>query len=449
MSSWSVIAIILLQCYASHSISVCDDICTCGYRNNNEDYLGKEIDCSFKNQDLLINNYTLPNVVCSLDLSSNNLISIQKSNLLRSDTLLELYLNRNNITDIAVTAFALPELKILDLSFNNLEYIDPEVFRGLNKLEYLNLANNKFTAISSLRFHHLNNLNKIVLDFNRLGPSMMEINLFDRNGFGLTNKIKSLSIKGIDLDRIPDNFFADLYDIRQLTISDNTLEDIFELPTTLEYLDLSNNPIKEISEEDFVDVPGLRRLKLNNLLIKEVPDYVFAPLPGLLSLDLERNRNLTYFSRLAFGHEVLEDADDFLMEKLSLRGSRLSKLDEDLLKPFGRLFHLDLQGNPWVCDCDIVWVKRLQINPKDYDYVRCALPRSLYNSRIFELEDKYFICKSTKRYIGVAISIITLFVATFTIMMWILKCIPKRKLANYNMFNPYIAYTTLSVNMTT
>ncbi|XP_059053030.1 leucine-rich repeat-containing protein 38-like [Achroia grisella] len=438
MKSVVIIALLFMQCYKCFAVSVCD-ICTCGYENDNEDYLGENIDCSFKTQDILESNYTLPNTVRSLDLSSSNLVTILDSRLLRSETLLELYLNRNSITDIVGTPFDLPELKILDLSFNNLTYIDADVFKNIKKLEYLNVANNKLATVSSLAFHQLNNLKEVILDFNILGPSIMDL----KGSFGLLNKIQKLSIRGIGLRNIPDKFFADLYDIRQLVVSDNHLEEIFEFPTTLEYLDLSNNPIRAIAEEDFVNVPGLRELKLNNLQIMEVPDYVFAPLRSLRSLELERNRNLTYFSRLAFGREVLEDADDFNLEKLSVRASRLSKLDRDLSKPFGRLFHLDLQGNPWICDCDILWLKQFQMEPKDYDHIRCAYPRSLYNSRIFELRDKYFRCPNAQRLIGVAISVTTLAIAMSAITVWILKCIPRKNSENYNMFGPYVTYTTI------
>ncbi|KAM3960078.1 tsukushi [Aphomia sociella] len=441
--------LICFQCYTAFSASVCDNECLCSYtsNNSNEDYLGEEINCSYKSEEILIKDYTLPSIVYSLDLTSSNLETIQRSALLHSNTLRELYLNRNNITEIAVTAFDLPELKVLDLSNNNLQHIDKEVFRNMNKLEYLNVANNKFTSVTGLALHHLNNLNEVLFDFNKLGPSMMEINVYDNRDLGLSDKIKSLSVRGVGLSTIADNFLTDMYDLRKLIISDNNILEIPELPTTLEYLDISNNPIRVISEEDFLNVPGLRELKLNNLLIKEVPAYTFSSLPTLLNLQLERNRNLTQFSSLAFGRDVLEDADDFIMEKLSLRGSRLSTLGEELIEPFGQLFQLDLQGNPWICDCRLLWVKKLQIQPKDYNHLRCAFPRPLHNSRLFELRDKYFTCGNTKRYIGLVISMFTFCISATTLTLWIFKCLPKRKNARNGILNNYVMYTARTFNI--
>ncbi|KAH9636233.1 hypothetical protein HF086_009429 [Spodoptera exigua] len=352
---------------------ICDsDVCLCKRYNSDkqQELEGLKVVCAHKQVNVLQNNYTLPDLVHSLDLSFINISIIHSSPLLTSDTLLELILNDNVITQIDVDSFQLPELRKLDLSNNQLEFIDKDTFKSVKKLEYLNLANNRFTTFTKLMFHRLSNLNEIILDNNNLGPALRNSNLFDRSGFGLTDKIKTLSISGINLNKVPDNFFVDAYDLRKLIISKNNISQIFEIPFTLEYLDLSDNPITEIFGEDFTDLVALKVLKLNNLQIQSVPESAFQHLPALKTLEIERNRNLTSFSKLAFGREVLVDADNFGLERLSLKGSRLSQLDEDLLTPFGVLTELDLQGNPWKCDCQIVWLKQLQISEESNDHLR-------------------------------------------------------------------------------
>lgn len=352
--------------------SICDrEACVCWYKNEeNEDFTGDLIQCTYSDSDILRNNYTLPDLVHSLDLSSNNISAVHSSSLLKSNSLMELFLNNNVITEVAADSFRLPGLRRLDLSNNLLEFIDKETFRGFRNLEYLNLANNRFATFTKLTFHHLSNLNEIIMDNNNIGPTLEKSNLFDRSGFGLTNKIRSISISGIGLNKVPDNFFVDAYDLRKLIISNNGITYVFEIPYTLEYLDLSDNPITDISSEDFTDLIALKVLKLNNIQIKEVTEYLFDDLPSLKTLELERNRNLTTFSKLAFGREVLADPDTFKMERLSLKGSRLSQLDKALSTPFGELIELDLQGNPWTCDCNIVWIKELQISERFYDHLR-------------------------------------------------------------------------------
>ncbi|KAI8421442.1 hypothetical protein MSG28_009503 [Choristoneura fumiferana] len=392
---------------------------------------------------------SLPSLVYSLDLSSNNMTSVTTSYLYKSSTMKELIFKNNMIAEIEANALLLPELTRLDLSDNALEFIDKEVFKGLKKLQYLNLAENKFTTFEKLAFHHLSNLNEIILDNNNIGPSLKDINLFDRSGFGLTHKIQHLSISGINLKTVPDNFFTEAYDLKRLTISNNGLHDIVEIPFTLEYLDISDNPIEEISSEDFADLPALKELKLNNLAIKEVPDYVFVPLNGLLKLELERNRNLTKFSSLCFGREVLEDADDFALEELSLMGSRVSRLDEKLLQPFGQLARLDLQGNPWVCDCNIVWMQKLQIEKRDQEHLRCGSPRPLFNARIFDLAESSFVCPVNKHYVALTIAGISFCLLLALIALWFFVCLPKYQSRNEtlrNMYAPSTAYSVLPMS---
>ncbi|KOB72239.1 Leucine repeat-rich protein [Operophtera brumata] len=260
---------------------------------------------------------------------------------------------------------------------------------------------------------------------NKIGQSLQESNLFDRSGFGLTEKIKSLSIRGISLNPVPDNFFVDAYDIRKLVISGNSIADVFELPFTLEYLDLSDNPIAEIEGEDFNELPALKVLKLNNVAIKEVPEYAFSPLHSLLHLELERNQNLTEFSALTFGREVIDDADDFLLESLSLKNSRLWRLDRDLRVPFERLIRLDLQGNRWKCDCKLVWIKSLQIPEKENEHLR--------------------------HYVGAAIAGVALCVILATIAIWFFVFVPKyytRGNILSSMYAPSTAYSVLPMATT-
>lgn len=362
----------VLHIFTAQGWTFCDGVseCVCRYHDRvEEDFIRQYIDCSHR-KDVVKDNITMPDKAYSLDLSSNGLKVLRPGHLSRSYSLQELILKNNEISDIEAGSFPFPDLKKIDLSNNRLERINGDVFKTIRKLEYLNLADNNFISFTKLTFHPLSELREIILDNNPIGASLDDTDLFDRDGYGLTNKIRKISISGINLNTVHDNFFIDAYDIRELDLSNNSLTDMFEIPFTLEYLDVSDNPIYEIAGEDFNDLTALKVLKLNNLAISEVAAYAFAPLRGLTKLELERNKNLTQFSALAFGQEVLEDADDFLLEELSLKSSRLSKLDKQLQVPFGQLARLDLQGNLWHCDCKLIWLKQFQIKPNDYEHLR-------------------------------------------------------------------------------
>ncbi|CAH2046856.1 unnamed protein product, partial [Iphiclides podalirius] len=448
-----VIIAFILNVYKVQSWTFCDSgsQCACRYHDRvDEDFIRQYIDCSHK-KNVIKDNITMPDKAYALDMSSNGLKALRSGNFLRSNSLQELVLKNNEIADIEAGALKFPELKRLDLSNNRLERINGDIFKSIRKLEYLNLADNNFVSFTKLTFHPLSELKEIVLDNNDIGRSLDDTDLFDRDGYGLTNKIRKVSISGINLNAVHDNFFIDAYDIRELDISNNSLTDLFEIPFTLEHLDVSDNPIVEVAEEDFNDLTALRVLKMNNVAIKEVPAYAFAPLHGLIKLELERNKNLTEFSALAFGREVLEDADDFLLEELSLKSSRLSSLDERLQVPLGQLARLDLQGNLWHCDCRLVWLKQFQIKPNDYEHLRCYTPKPMYNSKVFELNSKYFKCAAAKKHVGVAIGLIAfcMFVSATTLwLFWYLpKCQSRGKFIS-GMYNPATAYAVLPMNAT-
>ncbi|XP_050678826.1 leucine-rich repeat neuronal protein 3-like [Leptidea sinapis] len=437
---------VMAYVYKVHSLKLCENKhCECRLSDNN--VFGEIIDCAYF-PIVLENNYTIPNTVYHLDLSNNNISSVKSSNLLVSQSLNTLILSRNRISKIWPESLQLPNLKRLDLSDNQLRHIDNETFKYMKNLDSLNLAKNLFKSFSQLSFHHLSGLSEVILDYNDLGASLEDKNMFDRSGYGLTSKIKYLSISGINLNVVKDNFFVDAYDIRKLVISRNNITAIFELPFTLEYLDLSDNPITEIFGEDLSDLPGLKQLKLNNLLISEVPDFAFASLRSIVSLELERNKNLTQFSELAFGQDVLEDADDFSLEVLSLRGSRLRTLSEKFEIPFGQLRRLDLQGNFWNCDCNLKWIKELRFD-LDYEHLRCYTPKPLYNSKIVELNERYFSCPVNKHHVGAMIGVISLCLLLTVVAVWLFVCVPRaHSQSQYlkNVYTPSVGYTMLPIN---
>ncbi|XP_052740898.1 TLR4 interactor with leucine rich repeats [Bicyclus anynana] len=447
-----VIAFMAYSFKAEGSLICESDFCVCHHNNKSDrEVFGEIVECSY-DPILLKRNLSLPETAYTLNLSRNSLVDVEFSLALKSDTLTELFLNSNKIKNISPNAFRLPNLKRLDLSDNQLEVIREGTFDRIQKLEYLNLANNRFNTFEKITFHHLSYLVEIVLDNNDLGPSLENNNLFDRSGYGLTHKIQSLSISGINLDTVHENFFVDAFDLRRLTISNNSLISTFVFPFTLEYLDLSDNLITEISEEDFTELLALKELKLNNLLIKDVPGFAFASLHSLAHLELERNQFLVNFSATAFGQEVLDDPVDFMLETLSLKGSRLTSLDKRLEVPFGQLIRLDLQGNFWNCDCNLKWIQKLQIHPDLYDHIRCYTPKPLYNSRVFELDEKYFTCTKVHRShrVMVTISIISFCLLLSSLAVWVYMFLPRNH-TRCDFANVYsgASYTVLPVHVST
>ncbi|XP_051785787.1 leucine-rich repeat-containing protein 19-like [Erpetoichthys calabaricus] len=95
--------------------------------------------------------------------------------------LTELYLNKNNISDLPENAFsALPKLKILSLEDNVISRMMPTSFQGLSSLQELYLCHNKIEILPPDIFKNLTNLKKLTLCGNKL-QAMKEDTLMPPN----------------------------------------------------------------------------------------------------------------------------------------------------------------------------------------------------------------------------------------------------------------------------
>ena len=80
-----------------------------------------------------------------------------------------LYLGENNLTDDVLHPLTiLKELRVLNMSFNEIQEIPPSFFRNLSKLEELYLSGNKLTSIPTEDLHRLTRLSVLFLNGNKL-----------------------------------------------------------------------------------------------------------------------------------------------------------------------------------------------------------------------------------------------------------------------------------------
>ncbi|XP_076250519.1 uncharacterized protein LOC143190227 [Rhynchophorus ferrugineus] len=117
-----------------------------------------------------------------LDLTSNNLVSIEEDALGRLESLTILYLTDNKIENIPRS---LPEeLSVLHLEFNKIVTVTKDDFEGMQKLEVLLLNDNKITLVEEGAFRHLSSLATLDLSRNPIsalppgslsGPSALQV----------------------------------------------------------------------------------------------------------------------------------------------------------------------------------------------------------------------------------------------------------------------------------
>ena len=175
------------------------------------------------------------------------------------------------------------DIRLLDLSGNNIEYISEDEFENITQLVHLNIGRNMISNISSNAFACLNNLLYLDLSYNEL------VYLRENTFYGLYNlkslvllgnkKLKylesgvfsglralpRLDLHGLSLDSIVAETFVGLQKLTYLNLSMNNakrvLPNAFKGIGDLNVLDISTNEIVDFSPDIFKDLSSLSFLK--------------------------------------------------------------------------------------------------------------------------------------------------------------------------------------------
>lgn len=155
----------------------------------------------------------------------------------------KLHLSKNqlqNLTNVPLTYYTMT--KDLDLSSNQISFIQPGIFRDMKKLQFINLSENLLDRLA-----HLNDTG--------IGP-------------------------------LP---HAQFLDLSSNSLQTGMAEYFLQDAPLLEHLSLSGNSIMIISQKLFLGTPALVQLDLRNNVIMDIEEGAFEHLTQLLNLDLSMN----------------------------------------------------------------------------------------------------------------------------------------------------------------
>ncbi|XP_012254156.2 leucine-rich repeat protein soc-2 homolog [Athalia rosae] len=357
-----------------------------------------------------------------LDLSKNNLTTLTNRVLERVTNIELLDLSSNRISELDPAINLLTRLIHLDLSHNNLENLPNGSLKTLTELRHLDLSFNKIVSLGEDNLSHLNNLTSLLLNNNHLvylsphelpvsiehlnvGYNMIsaipntlvnlkilevyynEIRELDAETFGFS-EIESLNISGNKLTSYPD---LKLKKLNVLDLSFNQLPTIPEsisnenLPN-LSLLVISGNPIRDLK---FNSELRLRSFVAQSLdLLENIDEGAFAKLGSpaadeCLNLTISKNEKLTFIQENAF--------NDLNLCSLDLSSNNLMSVSPLIINSKNNLtknYSIDLQSNPFHCDCSLQWMllellpKLYTMNPELLENLRCATPPNLKNRRM-------------------------------------------------------------------
>ncbi len=228
-----------------------------------------------------------------LDLSHNRLVLFSDNFFMPNKKLQVLLLNDNIIERLSKNAlFGLKELHTLNLSSNQLINIDRNAFDNL-PLNQLNLSGNPFATISSTTFSTLT-------DLRRLDISRNNLNYLPNGIFASQQALNELIIEDTALEKLS-NWISRkdktidktvLINLKVCIIRNNrqlvTIDAItFRNVPAIEHLDLSNNNLLQLPRE-IGELHNLVTLNISGNKLKSIPHQI-ATLTHLMELNINGN----------------------------------------------------------------------------------------------------------------------------------------------------------------
>lgn len=390
------------------------------------------VDCSSSGKGIneLNSSLALPTSATIVDFSRNNLNTVQKG-ILWPESVLEINLSRNNLTslDIKVFSSGCANLNKLDLSRNKLMDIRPELFASFERLNTLDLSYNHLHAVDVQWFENTPTLMRLNLAYNPIGEKELPI---ECEMFNPLYWLEYLDLTNCSFRLLPLNIFQNNSRLTELSLARNPLDHV---PTTqliaakdsLQFLDLTETDVRAIRNHEFHKLVNLRKLFLNSLrFLEKIEPLAFHDLHCLQVLQIKNNKHLKAISPFAF-YDSMESEKPNVVKQLYLNNNGLNSLQKSLLN-WQDSEVVQLDGNPWHCDCHVEWFTE-KITSIDYnEYFVCYSPEAIKDIPVIEIAKDYFVCESrpqalvwvvSKGAVGVALLI---FVGLcVTIIMWYLK----------------------------
>ena len=266
----------------------------------------------------------------SNNLLSENSFNDEEYNLSLMSYLVSLRFSNNKFNFIPKGIYQLNNLKLLDMSGNNISEIDGNLIKGLSSLVELDLSKNKIKYLPN-NIQFLPFLEVLKVSNNQLLELPEEL--------GILTRLKKLFLNENSLQFLSRNIFSKMIGLEEIYLYKNQLEDIcdssssiFDNMKHLKFLDIHSNHLTIFNI--FTEMPMLDSLLLSYNQIQQINGI--DKLNNLTNLDLNNNK-------------ISEFPLDILKLKklstLNLQNNDLNSIP-NTLGLMNNLIRLNIEGNP-------------------------------------------------------------------------------------------------------
>ncbi|XP_077945932.1 leucine-rich repeat and fibronectin type-III domain-containing protein 5 [Gasterosteus aculeatus] len=218
-----------------------------------------------------------------------------------------------------------------------------------------------------------------------------------RKDFANMTRLVDLTLSRNTISYITPQAFTDLENLRALHLNSNRLtrigNDTFSGMSKLHHLILNNNQLVLIHQGAFNDLLALEELDLSYNNLDTIPWEAIQRMISLHTLSLDHNM-LDYIPEGTFS--LLQK-----LNRLDVTSNKLQKLPPDPLFQRAQVlatsgimtstsFALSFGGNPLHCNCELLWLRRLN---REDDLETCASPLQLSGRYFWSVPEEEFICE--------------------------------------------------------
>ncbi|KPP76269.1 leucine-rich repeat and fibronectin type-III domain-containing protein 5-like [Scleropages formosus] len=242
-------------------------------------------------------------------------------------------------------------------------FVPPNIDRHTVELR---LADNFVTSVKRKDFANMTRLVDLTLSRNT-------ISFITPYAFADLENLRALHLNSNRLTRISNDTFSGMSKLHHLILNNNQLTLIhmgaFNDLLALEELDLSYNNLETIPWEAIQKMTSLHTLSLDHNMIDFIPEGTFALLQKLNRLDVTSNK-------------LQKLPPDPLFQRAQVLAT------SGIINPSS--FALSFGGNPLHCNCELLWLRRLN---REDDLETCATPTHLSGRYFWSIPEEEFLCE--------------------------------------------------------
>lgn len=176
----------------------------------------------------------------------------------------------------------------------------------------------------------------------------------DEDVFLNMTNLKHLNLKNISSTFFPPRLFQSLTNLEWLDLSDNPIEEVPPLPSSIRVLYIGGTKISQINS---LVMPHLRVLNLDHSV--NLTSILMNKLENpteLEELSIRNSPNLAEIREIRTSMMLLPN-----LKRLYLQNCGLRSLPPILRPIFEKTAVIEIQNNPWNCDCNMKWINSLNM----------------------------------------------------------------------------------------